>query len=160
MEFFISASFFSVFFSTSFCLIILWSNLDGSGRTQFLCFPFWQSNFIKLFDGGLQYVVIRTFIYHYGLVVTAYHHNENPKRPLIIKETFWQMRTSQLVSYWFCVVYMHSVQDQKITYKGLLPIIYPIIYLNGLLCWRLDNLTRKSYWFICRFTNDAWYFSM
>ena len=50
-------------------------------------------------------------IYYYCLVVTAYH-NENPKRPLIIKETFWQMRTSQLVSYWFCVVYLCSVQDQ------------------------------------------------
>ena len=47
------------------------------------------------------------FIYYYCLVVTA-NHNENPKRPLIIKETFWQMRTSQLVSYWFCVVYTWS----------------------------------------------------
>ena len=45
----------------SFFLIILWSNSDGPGWTQLLCFPFWQSNFIKLFDGGLQYEVIRTF---------------------------------------------------------------------------------------------------
>ena len=53
--------YFWVFFSSSFFPIILWSNSDGPGRTWLLCFIFWQSNFIKLFDGGLQYKVIQTF---------------------------------------------------------------------------------------------------
>ena len=30
-------------------------------QTRLFCFPFWQSNFIKLFNGGLQYEFIRTF---------------------------------------------------------------------------------------------------
>ena len=63
MEFFISVSFFifAGFFLTSFFLIILWSNSDGPWRTRLLCFLFWQSNFIKSVDGGLQYEFIRTF---------------------------------------------------------------------------------------------------
>ena len=68
MEFFISASFFYSclfyffsFFSKSFFLTILWSNSDGPGQIRLLCSPFWQSNFIKLFDGGLQHKFIPTF---------------------------------------------------------------------------------------------------
>ena len=64
MGFFISASFFysRLFFDIVFFLIILWSNSDGPRRTRILCFLFWQSNFIKLFDGSLQYEVIHTFL--------------------------------------------------------------------------------------------------
>ena len=62
MSFFICA-----FFSTSFFPIILWSNSDGPRWTHLLCFPFWQSNFIKLLDGGLQYEVIRTFFDIYSI---------------------------------------------------------------------------------------------
>ena len=53
--------YFCIFFSTLFFPIILWSNSDGPGQTRLLCFPFWQSNFIKLFDVGLKYEVIQTF---------------------------------------------------------------------------------------------------
>ena len=64
-EFFVSVSFYysCLFFDmTSFFPIILWSNSDRPRRTRLLCFPFrHQSNFIKLFDGGLQYKVIWTF---------------------------------------------------------------------------------------------------
>ena len=52
-------------FLTSFFLIILWSNSDRPRWTQLLCFPFWQSNFIKLYNGGLQYKFIRTFCIKY-----------------------------------------------------------------------------------------------
>ena len=35
----------------------------GTNTDGLLCFPFWwQSNFIKFFDGGLQYEYIRTFL--------------------------------------------------------------------------------------------------
>ena len=54
---------FFVFFTTSFFSIILWSNLDRPKCCRFLRFPYWQSNFIKLFNGGLQYEFIRTFYY-------------------------------------------------------------------------------------------------
>ena len=55
--------YFCIFFSTWYPIfqIFLWSNSDGSGWTRLLCFPFRQSNFIKLFDGGLWYEFIRTF---------------------------------------------------------------------------------------------------
>ena len=46
-----------------FFLIIFWNNSDGPKRILLLCFPYCQSNFIKSFDGGLQYKVIRTFTF-------------------------------------------------------------------------------------------------
>ena len=55
-------------FLTSFFLITLWSTCDGPGRIQLWCFPFWQSNFIKLSDGGLQYEFIWSFFINSMLV--------------------------------------------------------------------------------------------
>ena len=72
--------FFRIFFSFVFFFTILFSNYpDGPGQTRkdpasarvrscqlvlahflTLCFPFWQSYFINLFDGGLQCKSIRT----------------------------------------------------------------------------------------------------
>ena len=57
-HFFILCLFLALFF-----LIIFWNNSDGPKRILLLCFPYCQSNFIKLFDGGLQYKVIRTFTF-------------------------------------------------------------------------------------------------
>ena len=39
-----------------------WSRKDPDGP-KLLCFPFWQSYFIKLFDADLQCEFIRTFLY-------------------------------------------------------------------------------------------------
>ena len=60
---FLCPFFYSRLFFTSFFPIILWSNSNGPRRTRLLCLPFWQSNFIKLFNGGLQYEVFQTFFF-------------------------------------------------------------------------------------------------
>ena len=61
-----------------FSSIFLWTDPDRTGWTRtdpeshywLLCFNFWQSYFIKLFDGGIQCEFIRTLdIYVFGLLL-------------------------------------------------------------------------------------------
>ena len=54
---------FCVFFSSRLFSDILFSDyfMEQLGQTRLLCFPLWQSNFFKLFNGGLQYKFIQTF---------------------------------------------------------------------------------------------------
>ena len=61
--------FFHVFFRHPFFWSVFYgatptqTDPDGPEWTWLLCFPFWQSSFIKLFDVGLQYEFIRTFLF-------------------------------------------------------------------------------------------------
>ena len=115
MEFFVSASFFiCIFFIfasflTSFFPIILWSNSDRHGQTRLLCFPFWQPNFNKLFDGGLQYKIILTFFtlncHFYRLKVTQ----KSKYLPLIFKNKVhvWMYSWRKLTSFGYKMVPEH-----------------------------------------------------
>ena len=48
-----------------------WTDPD---RPKLLRFPFWQSNFVKLFIGGLQYKFIRTFLnYFFQNIYQIFH---------------------------------------------------------------------------------------
>ena len=101
MEFFTSFSFPSFFASflhplACVCLLCFWL-FWASAHYWLLCFLFWQSYFIKLFDAGIQCESIRTFIYNstwiiyknwFSIAIAAFGSLIMEKKNIVIASSF------------------------------------------------------------------------
>ena len=146
MEFFVSASFFysHLFFN------ILFSDyfMEQLRQTRLLCFPFWQSNFIELFDGGFQYEFIWTFfftIYLYlkptvfGLLAIIFHSSS----------AFWlDLTAMHNRTAWIFIWSGFKKSSRKLEKTRLFDLNYPIV-MSRWYCYSAiltRNITRKCKW--------------